>query len=61
MPLTLLDIPQLLGPAGVVVKRVASALRKNSAGGGKVTKAEAREIGEAFLALGKKFLDAAAD
>lgn len=61
MPLTLLDIPTLLGPSVTVVKRLANALRKNSAGGREVTKDEARAIGADLVKLGEAFLAAAAD
>lgn len=61
MPLTLLDLPALVKPSAALIRELARALRKTSDGGKKITRDEARAIGEKLVALGQAFLKAAAD
>lgn len=61
MPLDLLDLPKLVGPSASVVRSLGASLRKRSDGGKKITKAEAKEIGQTLVKLGEAFLAAAVD
>jgi hypothetical protein len=61
MPLTVLDIPAIAKAAGPVVKEIAKDLRRDSDGGKKITKDEARRIGEKLRTLAEQFLEAASN
>lgn len=61
MPLDLSDVPPLVLEGLRVLDTVRRGLRKKSEGGKKLTTEEKREIGEALVKLGERFLLEAAD
>ena len=59
MPLDLADLPALVRTALPVLREILHAVRLHSDGGRAITRAEAGQIGERLLDLGRAFVAAA--